>query len=297
MIEDAAPPLSIGARAALACLWEATAPKPGNVYRGADFADLSYADFLASAAVTGPVFDRAAERSVGRLVLDAVRATRHAVATNTNLGALLLLAPLARAATAGPVRQQTAQIVQTTTIDDARDVYEAIRHAAPGGLGEVAEADIATEPDIPLHAAMALAAERDIVARQYGSGFADVFFVADAIERHMQGGKSLADAIVWTHMEQMARAPDTLIARKCGDAVARESAVRAARALELVTDDGEDFAAAAAELDFWLRGDGHRRNPGATADLVAAGLFVLLCEEKLSWPVRFYAAPGHESSS
>jgi triphosphoribosyl-dephospho-CoA synthase len=52
--------------------------------------------------------------------------------------------------------------------------------------------------------------------------------------------------------------------------------------------ESADYQAAAAELDFWLRSDGHRRNPGTTADLVATGLFVLLRDERLNWPVRFY---------
>ena len=72
-----------------------TAPKPGNVHRGADFEDVTYVDFVQSAVVVGPILERAAELGVGRTVLEAVRATREAVGTNTNLGTLLLLAPLA----------------------------------------------------------------------------------------------------------------------------------------------------------------------------------------------------------
>ena len=86
-------PTTIGGCATLACLWEATAAKPGNVHRGADFADMSYVDFLVSAAVIGPVFDSSAELGLGGTVLEAVRATRGAVGVNTNLGTLLLLAP------------------------------------------------------------------------------------------------------------------------------------------------------------------------------------------------------------
>ena len=87
--------LSIGKCATLACLWEVTAPKPGNVYRGADFEDLTFADFLTSAVVVGPIVDQCPQLGVGRTVLSAVQATRRTVGTNTNLGTLLLLAPLA----------------------------------------------------------------------------------------------------------------------------------------------------------------------------------------------------------
>ncbi|MEM6331700.1 MAG: triphosphoribosyl-dephospho-CoA synthase [Planctomycetota bacterium] len=282
------PPGTIGACATLACLWEATAAKPGNVYRGADFADMSYADFLASAAAIGPVFDHAGELPIGRLVLDAARATRRAVATNTNLGTLLLLAPLANAAAAGTVREAIDAELAGATVEDARLAYEAIRTAAPGGLGRAAQSDVADQPDVTLLEAMRLAADRDLIARQYTTAFADVFATAGAITAHAAAGKPLADAIVWAHVELMAREPDTLIARKCGVDAARESAARAGRVLDLVRDDGEDFALAAAELDFWLRGDGNRRNPGATADVIAAALFVLLVGDELAWPVRFY---------
>ena len=55
--------LSIGQCAALACIIEATAPKPGNVHRGADFEEMSYADFCASAVAIAPAMDAAASGS------------------------------------------------------------------------------------------------------------------------------------------------------------------------------------------------------------------------------------------
>ena len=90
-----AQPLPIGLCAQLACILEATARKPGNVHRYADFADATYLDFLLSAAAIAPVMEQAPRRRVGETVLRAVRATRRVVATNTNLGTILLLAPLA----------------------------------------------------------------------------------------------------------------------------------------------------------------------------------------------------------
>ncbi|MEM8865289.1 MAG: triphosphoribosyl-dephospho-CoA synthase [Planctomycetota bacterium] len=279
------PPL--GSLATLACQWEATAAKPGNVYRSGDFADLTYADFLASGVAIGPVFDRAAELSLGELILAAVEQTQLAVATNTNLGTVLLLAPLAKAA--GPqVRDRLAEVLTATTVEDAKQAYEAIRLAAPGGLGEADEADVAQTPTITLLEAMRLAEDRDLIARQYTHGFTDVLQTADAIAGRLSDGVALANAIVWAQLELMARRPDTLIARKCGEAVAAESADRAAMALDSVASDAGDLRAACAELDFWLRADGHRRNPGATADAIAAALFVLLIEEKIPWPLDFY---------
>ena len=87
--------LSVGQCATLACLLEVTAPKPGNVHRGADFEDISFDDFVASAVAIGPVIEKATSHNVGQTVLLAVTATRSFVATNTNLGTVLLIAPLA----------------------------------------------------------------------------------------------------------------------------------------------------------------------------------------------------------
>src|SRR5215204_5741062 len=109
------PPLTLGACASLACIWEATAPKPGNVYRRCDFEDLSYTDFVTSAAVIAPAIDRAPQLGVGGTVLAGVTATRMAVNSNTNLGILLLLAPLAVA-----TRDNLPAVLNALTTDDTR---------------------------------------------------------------------------------------------------------------------------------------------------------------------------------
>ncbi|MBX3426576.1 MAG: triphosphoribosyl-dephospho-CoA synthase [Pirellulales bacterium] len=275
----------------LACLWEALAPKPGNVYRGADFEDLTFADFAASATVVGPPLGRAGE-GVGDAALAAVDAMRNAVGTNAYLGAVLLLAPLAAAASRGvPVAATIGGVLDELGAADAIAVYAAIRLAEPGGMGEVAVADVAGEPppELGLVEAMALAAERDLVARQYVNRFADVAAVANLIASGTDRGWSLCDAIVHAHVTTMAMHPDSLIARKCGSQVAEQAAARAAKALDAGAPGEIAYADALADLDFWLRSDGHRRNPGTTADLIAAGLFVLLVEARIELPARFYA--------
>jgi triphosphoribosyl-dephospho-CoA synthase len=280
--------LGLGMAATLACLWEVSAPKPGNVHRGADFEDATYLDFIQAAIVIGPALDRAPELGVGRTVLEAVRATRRSVATNTNLGTLLLIAPLACVPRATRLADGVADVLQQLTFDDTRAVYEAIRVASAGGLGSADEADVSQEPpaDLRLVDAMQMAAERDLVARQYTNGFADVFAGPAAwIEEGIARGWPLGAAIVHAHLRQMAKEPDSLIVRKCGAKVGEESSVRAARAVEAGMPGEDAYEEAASDLDFWLRCDGHRRNPGTTADLIAAGLFVLLREGRVDWQV------------
>jgi triphosphoribosyl-dephospho-CoA synthase len=287
----AAPPLTLGGCATLACIWEATAAKPGNVYRGADFDDLTYADFLASATVIGPIVDRTPDQGVGPTVLTAVAATRAAVATNTNLGMLLLIAPLAAVDGGLPLSAGVEAVLTGLSYEDTCCVYGAIPLAQPGGLGEVDEADVNEAPPagLTLRNAMAMAADRDLIARQYVNGFVEVFCTAERIERHVADGQPLGEAIVIAFLELLAAEPDSLIARKAGLDAAREVSQHAATILDSRRHGDDAFQAMRAEYDFWLRADGHRRNPGTTADVIAAALFVLLRENRLAWPVKFYA--------
>jgi triphosphoribosyl-dephospho-CoA synthase len=278
-----------GECATLAALWEVTATKPGNVHRGADFEDATFADFATSAVVIGPIFQRAAEQRMGHLVLAAVEATRAAVGTNTNLGMILLMAPLAMAADDRPLKDEIGRVLDSLDAEDARAVYEAIRLARPGGLGQVAEADVMSSPPRDLIQAMRLAADRDLVARQYANGFSEVLgFVLPRLSRAMERGWALNDAIVYVHVQTLHALPDTLIARKCGQALVERAARLAAGVLDAGEPGEANYQAALADLDFWLRSDHHRRNPGTTADLVAAGLFAALRTGIIQLPVRFY---------
>ncbi|HEV7225597.1 MAG TPA: triphosphoribosyl-dephospho-CoA synthase [Pirellulales bacterium] len=284
------PPLSIGQCASLACLLEATAPKPGNVHRGADFDDLTYLDFAVAAVAMAPAFeDAAAGAGVGQTVLAAVRAMRRAVAGNTSLGTILLLAPLACVPRGEPLATGVKQTLARLSPADSRQVYDAIRLAAPGGLGEVAEADVAGEPPDDLLFAMQLAAERDLVARQYANSFEQVLqaivpWLSEGLERQWP----LADAIVRTQLQLLRDFPDSLIARKCGRDIALQAAARAGKTLEAGLPGDEDYHRAIADFDFWLRSDDHRRNPGTSADLLAAGLFAALRDGIIELPVKFY---------
>lgn len=279
--------LSVGQCATLACLLEATAPKPGNVHRGADFEDVTFMHFAASAVLLGPAMQQAAEGApLGQCVFQAVDAIATLVASNTYLGTLLLLAPLAAAAGRGGVRQNITGVLGGLTAADAERVYAAIRRAQPGGLGKVDAHDVNDASPASLLAAMAAAADRDLVARQYANNFATVLDEAlPALLAELAGGRTLIEAIVRLHLRLMANHPDSLIARKCGLPVA-EHASAWAQAVLSARDDEAVYRESLADFDFWLRSDGNRRNPGTTADLVAAALFVALGEGRIASPWR-----------
>src|SRR5690606_27422502 len=118
--------------------------------------------------------------------------------------------------------------------------------------------------------------------------FAQVLdFVAPVLVAGQAAGWSLIESIVYAHVKTMCEFPDSLIARKCGEAVAREAAARAGRVLDAGQPGDQDYYLALSDLDLWLRADGHRRNPGTTADLIAAGLCVGLREGDLEPPYRW----------
>jgi triphosphoribosyl-dephospho-CoA synthase len=128
---------------------------------------------------------------------------------------------------------------------------------------------------------MRLASERDLVARQYGNGFAEVFEIAAWIEDGVKSGWTLDAAVVRAHVRQLAREPDSLIRRKLGPQVAEQVCAMAGRVMAVGLPGEEAYERGLADLDFCLRSDGHRRNPGTTADLIAAALFVLLREGRV----------------
>src|SRR5204863_6766460 len=140
-------------------------------HRGADFEDVTFLDFAISAAAIGPVFERASELTVGKLLLEGVQATRRVVSTNTNLGLLLLMAPLAKIAPGESLQVGAQRVLALLTSQDASDAYSAIALANPGGLGKVEEHDVSAEPPKDLLVAMKMAAERDLIAKQYVTDF------------------------------------------------------------------------------------------------------------------------------
>lgn len=350
--------IDIPAAINLACVWEASAAKPGNVNRMSDFADTHLIDFLNSAVVIGRVIDQRLrwlqrDKSVGsqhtgpaqpgaseadggfaQTVFECIQQTGLISRSNTNLGIVLLLVPLAHAAaqiqassaiaptakkmTSGeaPIgdnpynqvlesagwRQQVTRLIATADAKQTVILYQAIGMAMAGGLGTVAEADVnaqqsLTEQDTVSHV-MGLAAGRDRIAAEYHSGFEITFeFTAPQLRNFLRAGYPVQWSIVVVYLQLLAKYPDTLIQRKLGTRFAEAISVQAGQIAAECCPQGvplpwNEFQAKAesiqerlAEFDFYLRSDGNRRNPGTTADLIAAGLLVSLLLGDIQFPV------------
>jgi triphosphoribosyl-dephospho-CoA synthase len=284
-----------GQLAQAACLLEVTARKPGNVHRHADLPGLHFVDFLLSAMAIAEPLDQAGTTGVGRAVLAAIEATRRVVNTNTNLGIVMLLAPLAAVPKTVDLADGIEDVLAATTVDDARHVYRAIRLAQPGGLGEVSDQDVAREPTITLRAAMAMGAQRDLIARQYANGFREVLGEAlPALRESLNAGSLLETAIVSTYLRILARHPDSLIARKYGLARANEVSHRAAEFIDAGWPDCQEARLGLDAFDSWLRQPANRFNPGTTADMVTAALYAALRDGTIKCPFsRTEQKPRH----
>ena len=286
--------------AQLACLLEVSAPKPGNVCPGHRFHDMGIESFLASAVAIGEPLRRSADCPLGRTIRAAIDATSRWSRANTNLGMVLLLAPLVRAAsravdgeggtvTTSAFRRGVRQVLDETTVDDAREVYAAIRTATPGGLGTAPEQDIAGDPTVTLLEVMRLAATGDDVAREYATGFDITFTTAvPALAGARRDGLSWEDAIVETFLVLLAARPDTHVRRRAGADAAAAVSRQAAEALGAGGVRSEAGRRTIAEMDRALRGPTHLLNPGTTADLTTAGIFVVLAAG--GWHDRVAAA-------
>jgi triphosphoribosyl-dephospho-CoA synthase len=268
----------------LACVRDVCASKPGNVSRYYDFQDTTLEDFILSAVVIGPVFENIANASIGQTVLQAVQSTRSWVCSNTNLGMILLLAPLAKAALGdasdyGTIRRRLSVVLNSLTVEDARLTYEAIRLAHPAGMGRLLQADVSEEPSITLLEAMALANERDAVAREYVTDYAITFEVGlPALRDALAHGGDFSSSVVQTFLKILSHVPDTLIARKKGMETAAQVSRKADEVLAqggVFTPDGQ---AGLDQMRQSLCDPDHSMNPGTTADLTTAAIFLMLLE-------------------
>lgn len=275
-------------RITTACQWECVARKPGNVNRSRDFPDASLPDFLVSASVIGPILAAAGSRGVGAAIHSACADTRARVGTNTNLGLVLALAPLAAVPEGKPLRDGVGRVLANLDRDDAKWAFQGIAIANPGGLGSAPEQDVLSTPTSTLLEAMRLASHRDTIARQYANGFSDIFETGlPTLGGGLQETGTLEGAIVLLHLHLMSLIPDTHIARRSGMAVAEEAGERAAEVARAGWPKRSEGWKALSRFDAWLREPGTKRNPGTTADLVGATLYVALAEGILDLPCRF----------
>ena len=266
-----------------ACEIELQAFKPGNVsvYSAAD--DMTVEDFRVSACVSSEPITNP-EYGLGEKIYYAVKATREAVACNTNLGIILLCAPLlqvaAKLAIGENLRDGLRQLLENTSREDADWVFKAVTLAAPAGLGESAQHDVQKPADVTLTEAMAFAADKDRIALQYTTIFKDVF---DFGVLRYNRAFVLSDDCGWAALAvfaaMLAQYPDSHIERKYGKRYSewiKAEMEMLDRAMQTACEP-QELLPVLYDLDRAFKAQ--RINPGTTADITVATVLVVLLEQ------------------
>lgn len=272
-----------------ACRLDVAVRKPGNVSVASPGHGMQARLFVDSAQAAMPALFEPGAR-VGRRIETAVAASMAAAGCNTNLGIVLLCAPIALAlerepgvTTANALRHAIEDVLLELDLDDSRAAYRAIAQAHPGGLGSAEREDVHDAPTLDLRSAMALAATRDSIARQYATGYADLFQLALPLCARgflpmADGDCSAPDPLTTARVQRvyvglLSRMPDSHIVRKHGIVVA-QTVMHAAQGWRVQSDAGVaiDALPGFAQWDEALKRDGI--NPGTSADLTVATLFL-----------------------
>jgi triphosphoribosyl-dephospho-CoA synthase len=259
-----------------ACRDELEAPKSGNVHLFAAGHRMTACDFVRSAdAAAGPLAQT--QVRVGGRIAAAVEATFAAVGANTNLGIILLCAPLAAAADppSSDLRAALGRVLANLDVEDASLAFRAIMRASPAGLGRVDRHDVSEPATVTLRQAMAEAANRDRVAHQYASDFEDVFELGEpSLSRVLRRAPHPRWATLAVYLRFLSAFPDSHVVRKHGAAVAEQTRRIAASFHERMQsfDKPDDLLADLLAWDAVLKQRGI--NPGTSADLTVATLFV-----------------------
>ena len=263
-------------------------PKPGNVHRTRDYDDMVFEDFVISAIVIGDTVREACSDvdvenpKLGKYILQAVAETDRWIKNNTNLGIMMMTIPIAVAAAISEsfddIRENVKVLMANTSVDDACDLYDAINIADAGGMGDQDEYDVASdnaknelrENGQTMYDVLKISAPWDMLAREMTSDMPAVFEIGYPSYHELIREKSKNEACVLTFLTILSQVPDTLISRKYGSDEAMKISMMTRDLLNLKNEP--DFAEKLKQFDDYLFKN--KYNPGTTADLTAASIFV-----------------------
>ena len=263
-------------------------PKPGNVHRTRDFDDMEFEDFIISGIVIGDTIRQACSDvdienpELGRYILHAVAETDRWIKNNTNLGIVMMTTPIAVAAAISDsfedIRDNIKILMANTSVDDACDLYDAINIADAGGMGDQDEYDVASgnakqelrDNNQTMYDVLKISAPWDMLAREMTSDMPAVFEIGYPTYHELKQTESKNDACLLTFLTILSQVPDTLISRKYGSDEALKISMMTRDLLNI--KDESDFKDKLKDFDDYLYNN--KYNPGTTADLTAASIFV-----------------------
>ena len=263
-------------------------PKPGNVHRTRDYDDMEFEDFIISGIVIGDTIKKATTNvnidnpQLGKYILEAVSETDRWIKNNTNLGIVMMITPIATAAAVSDgfddIRENVKLLMSNTSVDDACDLYDAINIADAGGMGDQDEYDVASDNakqelrdnNQTMYDVLKISAPWDMLAREMTSDMPAVFEIGYPTYHELKNEKSKNESCVLTFLTILSQVPDTLISRKYGNDEALKISMMTRDLLKM--RDSPDFDERLKEFDDYLFKN--KYNPGTTADLTAASIFV-----------------------
>jgi triphosphoribosyl-dephospho-CoA synthase len=251
--------------------------KPGNVNLLSSHKDTKAQDYLDSAILSSKeLFNQ--NYSLGKRILESVNVTRSKVNVNTNLGIILLCAPVIQSYIDFnnlDLREGIKKTLSITSIKDTHDLCAAINISSPGGLGDSDMYDTASYPNASIKQIMNYSQEYDRISYQYSHNFSDIFdFIIPKLEFLNQRYESLDISLSLLFIEILAKIPDSHISRKFGDKIAKKTSNNARDLLKILDreHDPDYLAKALNNLDYEYKKKGI--NPGTTADLLVASLMI-----------------------
>lgn len=267
-------------------------PKPGNVHRTRNFDDMVFEDFLISGVVIGETIKEATTQAktigenyndaeLGRFILEAVQETDKWIANNTNLGIVMMCVPIACSAAISnnfdEIQSNVSILMDNTTVEDAVNLYDAINIADAGGMGDQDEFDVMSEKakdelranNQTMYDVLKISAGWDRLANELTSSMPVCFDIGYTTFSKLKSD-SINKATVLTFLTILSQVPDTLISRKYGDEVAQDVSDKVKELLTFKDDD--IFLDKLNEFDDYLYNN--KFNPGTTADLTAASIFI-----------------------
>ena len=278
-----------------ACMGELEALKPGNVHVFSDGHGMDIHDFIKSADASAAVIAQP-DFTVGERILHSVQATQEAVGLNTNLGIILLCAPLIQAEfnlysaqnSALTLHQSLCLTLSQLSLEDADLTAQAIVLANPAGLGHVEENDVHAKPSVNLFEMMSSAQEKDRIAWQYANQFLDIFdfglaTYTWALEKWANDSNARGQNRAWAttalYLGFLARQLDSHVVRKHGVIVAKQFMQEATEIYALFLA-AENPKLVQKQLLIWDASLKSRHiNPGTSADLTVACLMLNYFEE------------------
>ena len=271
-------------------------PKPGNVHRTRNYDDMVFQDFAISAVVIGDTMEAVASQAkeiddlskaeLGRYIFQAVDETNRWIETNTNLGIMMMCIPIAAAASISDsfdeIQENVGRLMDATTVEDAVNLYDAINVADAGGMGDQEEFDVMSEKakdelranNQTMFDVLEISAGWDRLANELTNKMPVCFEIGYPtffeVWKNCDDVDVINKATVLTFMTILSQIPDTLISRKYGNEVAESVSQKASEILEFKDDDS--FLEKLLEFDDYLYDN--KLNPGTTADLTAASIFL-----------------------